>query len=135
MSDAMRPMPQITPVSAAFWEGCREGVLRVQECMECGHLQFYPRSLCTACASTNLGWRTVSGAGTLYAATVIRRAPSQFFAGRAPYVLAIVELDEGPRMMANIVDCDVDSVRVGIRVRVTFEQVSEEISLPQFRLT
>ena len=125
-----RPLPRPTELSEPFWAGCREGVLRVQRCEDCGHLVFVPRPMCPSCQHTELTWVDSAGQGRVYSFTVVHRAPSPSF--EVPYVVAIIELEEGWHMLSNIVDCPVDEVRVDMPVQVTFREMSEEITLPYF---
>jgi uncharacterized OB-fold protein len=128
-----KPLPVPDPQSQPFWEACRRHELIVQRCRTCDNTQFYPRVLCTRCRGTDLGWVPASGRGLVHSFTVIRRAPSASFKPDLPYVLALVELEEGVRMMTNIVGCTVDEVRIEMPVEVVFDDVSEAISLPKFR--
>jgi uncharacterized OB-fold protein len=128
-----RPLPRPSPFSRPFWEAARRHELILQRCSSCTQHIFYPRYNCPHCGSTTLEWVKASGNGSVHTFTVARRPTHPAFADRTPYVIAIVELEEGPRMTTNIVDCDPDSVRIGMRVKVTFEDVNEEVSLPVFR--
>ncbi|MSO38472.1 MAG: hypothetical protein EXQ69_09545 [Acidimicrobiia bacterium] len=107
----------------------------LQRCAQCARLRFYPRALCPYCYSHEASWQPVAGKGFVYAATVVHRPPSPAFAADVPYVVAIIELDEGPRMMSNVVGCTPESVVVGMLVEVVFDVVSPEITLPRFRPT
>ena len=129
----MKPLPPINPETATFWEACSDGRLTIQRCSECGHQQFYPRLLCTQCSSDALEWVDASGRGVVETYTVIRRAVSAEFEDDVPYVVALVKLEEGPTLMSNVVDCEPDTVRIGLEVVVAFEQRSAEIAIPQFR--
>lgn len=131
MSDAGIPLPRPTELSRPHWDGCREGVLRVQRCSACGAHVFIPQPLCTRCQSGALEWVASAGRGTLYSFTTVHRPPSPAFT--VPYVVAIVELDEGFHMLSNLVDCAPEDVRIGMRLEVTFRPVSHEITLPLFR--
>ncbi|HEY8450436.1 MAG TPA: Zn-ribbon domain-containing OB-fold protein [Bacillota bacterium] len=128
-----RPLPEPTPETRPYWEAAREGRLLVQRCNACGHRQFYPRRICTRCLSEDLGWIEASGRGTIYTFTVTHRAAGPAFEPLVPYVCAIIELEEGVRMLSNIIDCDPAQLRIGQRVQVDFLQLSPEIALPVFR--
>ena len=106
----------------------------MQHCGACGQWQFYPRPFCIHCEAEALHWRAVSGLGRIYTYTVNHRAPNAFMKARLPYVVAIVELDEGPRLMANIQGEGALDAAIGKRVKVLFEPVSDELALPQFAL-
>jgi len=127
-----RPLPEITAESRPFWEACRRHELLVQRCRACGAVQHYPRGVCAACWSSDLEWRRASGRGTVYTFTVTRRSQAPGFKDTLPYVLAWVELEEGVQVMTNVVDCDPAAVAIGMPVRVVFEDVTPEVSLPRF---
>ena len=127
-----KPIPRPTPAEQPFYDACAEGKLVLQRCQHCGHVLFYPRTHCDACQSDQLAWEDASGAGTIASYTVVRRAVSADF--EAPYVIALIDLAEGPRMMSQIIDADPDALAVGLSVRVDFAAWSEDITLPVFRL-
>lgn len=129
MADRIEPTP--TPLSEPYWEGCRAGELRLQQCAGCQRHQFYPRLMCSRCGSRDLSWQRASGRGTVASFTVIRRGVSDAYP--APYVVALIDLQEGVRMMSTLVGVDPDAVRVGDPVQVEFETLSEAIALPVFR--
>jgi uncharacterized OB-fold protein len=128
------PLPQATTETAAYWEAARAGKLVIQRCRACNHRQFYPRAFCTCCLSDEIEWIEASGRGTIYTFTVCRIAASPAFEARLPLPVAMIDLDEGVRMLANIVDADIDRIAVGSRVAVCFERVDETCTLPQFKL-
>jgi uncharacterized protein len=132
MDNASKPIPVPNEDSADFWRGCKEHKLVLQRCQSCGSARFYPRIICVHCGSTETELFEASGLGSVFSYTVVHRAPSPAFRGDVPYVLAIVELEEGVRMMTNVIDCDPQSVTIDMPVRVEFERVSDEISLPKF---
>jgi uncharacterized OB-fold protein len=125
------PGPTPTPESRRFWDAARAGRLEVQCCGSCGLLFHYPRVLCPRCWSDDLGWRAVSGRGMVATFTVLHRAVHPGWQARAPYVAALVDLEEGPRLLSNIVGVEPASVRVGLHVQVTFEADGEAV-LPRF---
>ena len=133
MSAADKLQPTPTPESAAYWEACNEGRLVIQRCGACGHHQFYPRLLCTRCMSGDLGWHEASGQGRVKSFTIIRRPVTEAYADDVPYVVALIELAEGPTMMSNVVGCDPESVAIGMEVAVDFERRTEAIAVPVFR--
>jgi uncharacterized OB-fold protein len=132
MAGGMEPLP--TPETEEFWAGTRRGELRIQHCNNCGRNYFYPRPFCRYCQSRNVEWRTVSGLGTLVS-YVINYRPVPPAAADEPQVIALIELDEGPRMMSNIVGVapEPDNLPLDSRVRVDFEPRGEQV-LPVFRL-
>jgi len=125
------PLPVPTRLSKPHWDGCREGVLRVQQCADCGAFVFIPKPVCGACFGTKLAWVESRGRGTLYSYTVVHRPQQPAFA--VPYVVAIVELEEGWHMLSNLVDVAPDDVAIGMPLEVVFEAMSDEITLPYFR--
>lgn len=132
MSDSQRPRPHVDSDTRPFWEGTREGELRLQRCRACSKVIFYPRSVCPACMSDDLEWFAASGNGTVHSFVVVHRAPPGF-ADDTPYVVALIDLAEGPRMMSRITGSEPASVEVGQAVTVVFESFDEEITLPLFR--
>jgi len=131
MADHDKPSPRISPETQSFWDGCRLGELRYQLCRGCGRVQFYPRVLCAGCGATALEWRRSRGEGSIYTVTVVYRAPTPAFRGDVPYAIALVDLDEGFRMMTNVLGPDPESLAIGDRVRVVFE-ARGDLALPQF---
>ncbi len=133
MESYKKPIPAPDRVTAPFWEASKQGRLLIQRCPNCGARQFYPQSSCRRCLSCDLEWVEAKGKGSIYSYTVIHRAPSRPFEPDVPYTVALVDLDEGCRMMSNIVDVSPEAVRVGMRVEVLFDAITPEISLPRFR--
>lgn len=129
----VKPVPVPTKETQPYWDGCKQHELRVQKCAACGHHQFYPRLYCTACMSDRVEWVKTSGRAKVLSYTIIYRPVTQAFAGNVPYVVALVTLDEGPQMMTNIVGCEPEKVHIGLPVQVTFEDWTEEISVPKFK--
>lgn len=119
--------------SRMYWEGIARGELLIQRCDACSRPVFYPRSICPHCFSDQLSWIAASGKGTIYAYTVVHQAFGAF-AGDVPFIVAIVELEEGVRMMTRIIGSSRERVTIGAPVRVTFESVTEDVTLPYFRL-
>jgi uncharacterized OB-fold protein len=128
------PLPRPDKDSKPYWDGARQHELLLQQCSECEKFRFYPRSVCPYCFSDRFEWRASKGRGSVYSFTVIHRAPSPAFRDKVPYVLALIELEEGVRMMSNVIECDPAAVRIGRAVEVVFEDLTEEITLPKFRL-
>ncbi len=128
-----KPLPPVNAESAPFWAACAQGRLVIQLCRECGAHQFYPRLICTGCGAGALDWVDASGRATLKTWTVIRRAVSAAFEADVPYVVALVELREGPVMMTNLIDCDPQALEIGQALRITFERRGAELAVPLFR--
>lgn len=116
--------PYTNPETQAFWEACGEGRLIAPRCNSCSHLIWYPRNFCSECGSMDVTWEKLSGRGTVYSYSISSRGQGEF-AEVAPYVLAYVELEEGPRVLTNIVDVDPARVEVGQSVNVIFEPAGE----------
>src|SRR3990172_8736170 len=117
-----RPLPRFPePDSEPFWRATKNHELRYQKCNDCGAVVFYPKHHCTSCGSSNLAWHTSSGSGTVYTYSIVRSNRSPSFVDYVPYVLSYVDLDEGFRIMTNIVGIEPDAVKVGMRVRVKWE--------------
>jgi uncharacterized OB-fold protein len=136
MSAATRPLPLVTEDSAPYWHSAREHAARMQRCARCEQFSFYPSMACHHCGSLDREWLPISGGGEVYSYTVVHRAGVGAFAARMPYTLVLVTLDEGPTMMANLLDDagnDVtEGVSIGMRVRMAYETVTDEITLPVF---
>lgn len=128
-----RPAPVPDADSRPFWEGVANHELRIQRCRSCGRHVYYPRSICPHCHAAELDWVQASGTGVLYSYTVSRRPAGPGFAADVPYVVALVDLDEGPRMMTNLVDVPPEDVAIGQRVQVDFREMSPGLTLPVFR--
>lgn len=128
-----KPLPVIDPESRPYWDALKQHRLILKQCRACNHSHFYPRELCPHCHSNDLHWVEASGTGTIYSFTIARRPAGPAFKADVPYVIAVIDLDEGPRMMTNIVTDDVEGVRIGQSVRVTFDDVTDDVTLPKFR--
>ncbi|HEV8677148.1 MAG TPA: Zn-ribbon domain-containing OB-fold protein [Methylomirabilota bacterium] len=132
MSPYAKPLPEITPESRPFWEGCRRRQLLIQRCRACGARQHYPRGVCASCWSPDLDWQPSAGRGTVYTFTVTHRSQAPGFRDELPYVVAWVELEEGVQLLTNVVGGDPAAVRIGMPVQVAFEDVTPEVTLPRF---
>lgn len=126
------PAPTVTLETEEFWRATAAGTFLLARCSACGAVIWYPRSFCPACSSMATEWFEASGLGTVYTFTIVRRGQGQY-AAAAPYVVAYVELDEGPRVLTNIVDCDPHDVAVGQRVEVVFHDTGDGSALYRFR--
>ncbi len=125
MSELPAGRPPFDAEAAPFWEAVADGHLVLPVCDACGHPIWYPRAWCPVCGSDSVTWTEMSGRGTVYACTVIRKARGPW-APAAPYVGAYVELDEGPRLLTNVVTDDPDSVRIGMPVTAVFVPVADD---------
>lgn len=123
--------PMVTPETEPYWNGLAEGAVRLPYCLSCDTVIWYPRSQCPACGGNDLEWRDCTGNGTIYSFSIARRTPGSW--GKVtPYVLAYVELDEGPRVMTNIVTDDPDSLVCGQSVTALFEPTGEGMAVLRF---
>jgi len=134
MAEYTKPLPRPSAATRPFWDGCREGVLRLPWCRDCGRPHFFPRSLCPHCLGVDLEWRTASGRGRVWSHSTVRLS----FWGKAfdeslPYVVAMIDLEEGVRILSNVVDVSPEDVTIGMPVTVTFDAVTPDITLPRFR--
>ena len=127
-----RPLPTPSPLTQPFWDAARRRELWVQRCRACATHLFYPRYLCTTCGSGDLEWAQASGRGTVFTYTVAHRPTHPGFADLVPYVIAVVELEEGPKLTTNIVNLDPDDMVIGLPVRATFEDL-DGVTLVHFR--
>jgi uncharacterized OB-fold protein len=125
------PEPVVTEETQAFWEATARGVLLLRRCNACRSFIWYPRAVCPQCSSLDTSWVEAAGRGTVYSFTINRRADGAY-RDALPYVLAYVELAEGPRVLTNIVDCDPESVEIGQPVRVVFHDTGAGSALPRF---
>jgi hypothetical protein len=128
-----QPLPRVDQESKGFWEACRRHELQLQRCRDCGQLRYHPRALCPRCLSSATEWVRASGRGQVYSFTVTHQNQAPGFRERVPYVLAYVELEEGVRLLTNVVDCDPDAVHIGMPVVVVFEDVAPDTTLVKFR--
>ena len=132
MVEYSKPLPEITPDNKPFWDACKQHELSLQRCQGCGHLRL-PSPICPECLSMNSEWIKVSGRARLYTWTTIFQRYHPAFAEELPYNVAVVELEEGPRLITNIVGCSHEDLRIGMEVEVDYEDVTEEITLPKFK--
>lgn len=129
--EVQRPTPQPDADTAEFWAATLKGRLRIQQCRSCGRFVHYPRAACPSCMSRDLGFEDASGRGVVYSYTIVYRAPAAF-ADEVPYVVALVDLDEGARLLSRLVGVTPDSVAIGMPVQVTFHPLSDDAALPFF---
>lgn len=132
MAEAARARPIPTPETQHFWDGAKAGELRLQRCDACDHVYFPPRPFCPSCASRKVSVFPASGKATLYSYVINHRPPAPGFT--PPYAIAVVTLEEGPRMMTNIVDCPQtpEALVLDMPLKVTFEKLDDAITLPLF---
>jgi uncharacterized OB-fold protein len=132
VGETARSEPPMSSESTPFWDATRAQRLLVQWCLTCDRPVFYPRAVCPGCLGTDLEWRTSVGTGRVYAVTVEHRPQDPRMASRAPYAIALIDIDDGWRMLSNVVDCDPSEVTVGMPVSVTWEPLPDGRHLPLF---
>ena len=130
---AERPIPLPNEDTEAYWVSCHEGKLSVSTCGGCGHRFLPPACVCPVCLSLDVAMKPVSGKARVHSFIVVHKPQHPAFFEEAPYLVAIVELDEGPRLHTRLLDVDAKDVTVGMPVEVAFQKVEDEISLPVFR--
>jgi hypothetical protein len=133
MGTYQKPLPKVNGDSRAFWAGCKEHQLKFQECKACGHVRWPASMLCPVCHSEEANWLVSEGKGKVYSFVVYHVAYDPAFENDLPYVVADVELEEGPRVVTNIVGCRPDEVSCEMPVEVTWEDITGEFSLPKFK--
>ena len=128
-----KPLPHIDEENRPWWEAAQRHELYIQKCRDCGDLRFHPRALCTNCLSSNTEWVKCKGSGRIYTFTVTNQNQASGFRDSLPYVLAWVQLDEGVKLMTNIVDCTPEQVKIDMPVEAVFDDVTPEVTLVKFR--
>jgi uncharacterized OB-fold protein len=132
MSTVRFDLPTPEGDTIEFWEGTKQELLLIKRCLDCTAFSYYPRPFCPKCWSERVEWCRASGEATLYTWSVVYSNDQPPFHDRVPYVAAVVDLAEGPRMMTNVVDCPFDELAVGMPLRVTFQSISDEYTIPVF---
>ena len=129
------PRPAPGPLERPFWDRCRRGELRIQRCDRCRAWRHLPRARCPECGSPDLSWQPVSGRGTVWSFTVCHPPVLPAFADRVPYNAVVVELEEGPYLVSNLLDCPNEEIVVGMAVDVVMVAVDDDLTIPQFKRT
>ena len=134
MINYAKPLPGPTAEQKPFWSYCRAHELRMQKCSKCGQIRFPVSIICPKCqALDTFEWVKLSGKGSVYSYTIVNYTYHKAFAGEIPYVIAVIALDEGPRLLSNIVKWKKEDLKIGMPVEVEFEDVTEEFTLPKFK--
>jgi uncharacterized OB-fold protein len=133
MNEPLLPLPKPSIETEPFWAAVQERRLVVPKCENCGTLTFPPTVACPACASDRFSWTPVSGRGTIYSFTVYHRVYHPAFKGKVPYVVAVVALEEGPRIISNVVGLPPGEVTCEMPVSVIFEEVRDGYLIPKFQ--
>lgn len=133
MSDYIKPLPVPSKWSQPFWDGAKQHKLLLKKCAKCGNIDHPPYLYCTECSAEQYKWVEASGRGTIYAFTTTLIGAPLPFTEDIPYTIAMVDLDEGPRMLTTIADAEPAELKIGMKVEVVFDNVTEEIAIPRFR--
>lgn len=128
-----KPLPLIDHDTRYFWEQCKQNKLMIQQCKDCKRHIFYPRNICPHCMSDEIEWVESSGKGKVYSYTVAHRAGGPGFQDDVPYIIALIELDEGVRMMSTIVNCERSELACDMPVEVVFEVITDDVTYPKFK--
>jgi uncharacterized OB-fold protein len=128
-----KPLPHIDEESRPFWEALKRHELYVQRCRDCGDMRYHPRAQCPQCLSPRTEWVRSSGRGKVYTFTATYQNQAPGFRESLPYIMSWVELDEGVKMLTNLVDCRPEDVKIGMPVEVVYEDVTPEVTLAKFR--
>lgn len=134
MATDKKPLPRLNLVNAPYFARALDGELALQRCQSCHRWIFYPRVACPYCLSMSLEWKDVDGTGEVYSFAVVHRPQHRSFLAEVPIVLVAVRLSEGPIVISTLLDCDPADVHIGQKVVVVFEQASDDIALPRFRV-
>ena len=133
MDEYAKPLPNMSDGTRPYWEACKEHRLVLPKCRSCGEIYFFPNGFCPHCLSEDIEWIEATGKGKIHAYSVVERPPSPQFSEDVPYVVAMIELEEGPRMMSNVLEMSHEDIRIDMPVEVVFEDVTESVTIPQFR--
>ena len=133
MTQYNKPLPEITLLTEPFWQGTKEHQLRLQRCDDCGAFRFIPKEVCPSCASVQATWTPVNGNGKVYSYSTVYRGTGSAFQEDLPFIVVMVELAEGPRMISHLIDCAPDQVQIDMPVAVVFEEATPEVTLYKFR--
>jgi len=134
--ELQRPLPTpMTPEAKPYWDGLKDEKLMLPKCGDCKKAFFYPRIACPHCHSRNIGWEQASGKGVLYSFEIAYRSLNPAFKIEPPYVLAMIELEEGPRIMSNLINIEADPavVKIGAPVEVVFEKQNDDVTIALFQ--
>ena len=131
--DYAKAIPIPGPESIPFWEGAKNHQLMIQKCSDCGHHWFPPSTVCTGCGSRNIEWIASSGKGAIFSFVVFHKLYHKGWDGEIPYAVAIIELEEGARILSNVIGTQVKTVKCDMSVEVVFEDETDELTLPKFK--
>ena len=134
MPELSKPIPAVTPDMREFFAAAREGRLMVQKCDDCGQLRFPAYEICSKCDSTHARWVAVSGRGRVFSFNIMHQVYHPAFAAEVPYAVVVVELEEGCKITSNLLGVKPHDIKCGMPVEVVFEKLSDEVTVPKFRL-
>jgi uncharacterized OB-fold protein len=130
---ASRPQPDLRNAGAPYFREATKGIVALPRCTPCARAFWPPRPRCPRCGSSDVGWMTSAGRGTIHTYTVVRQSNDPYFRTQVPYAVAMVDLDEGVRVMTGVVDTPLDTLHIGQRVEATFERAADDVAIPLFR--
>jgi uncharacterized OB-fold protein len=133
MNEYAKPIPDCKDGTRPYWDACKQHRLVLPKCRSCDEVYFFPDDFCPCCLSEDIQWIEASGKGRIHTYSVVERPPSPRFSDDVPYIVAIIELEEGPRMMSNILEIAHEDIRIDMLVEVVFEDVTENVTIPKFR--
>lgn len=133
MDNYLKPLPVLDVDSRFFWESCKNHKMALQQCFSCKQFRYPPRPLCPKCHSTEAEWSPISGRGQVYVALVMCRSYGPAWEHDVPYNISLIDLDEGVRLWSNVIGCGAEEVKIGDRVEISYEDVTDAITLPKFR--
>ena len=133
MAQYLKPLPAITRLNQPYWDGLRNHELRMQRCDDCNRVLYPPSPMCPRCGSHKLVWTRLSGRGRVNSWVVFHQSYFKSFEGEIPYNVTEVELEEGPRLMTNLLEVSNDDIRAGMPVEIVYDDVTEELTLAKFR--
>jgi len=128
-----KPLPIINEDNTPYWEYAKKHELRMQKCTRCGHIRFPVSVVCPKCHSLEAEWARLSGKGKVYSYVIYHMAYHPSYKDDIPYAVAIIQLDEGPRMESNVTGCQMEDIKIDMPVEVYFDDVTDDISLPKFK--
>lgn len=134
MTDYAKPLPTLGDDNLPFWQATKKKELHMQQCMDCKHIRYPINHVCPKCLSEKTEWKKLSGRGEVFSYIVFHQVYHAGFAKDVPYNVAMIQLEEGPRMISNVVGTPVDQVKVGDKVEVVFDPVTEDVTIPRFAL-
>lgn len=133
MAEYKKPLPLPNSDTKEFWDGAKRHELLLQQCSKCSNYRYPPSPICPNCFSMDFKWEKTAGKGEVYTYTIVRVPLSPEWEPYVPYVLATIKLDEGVRMVATVVDCKPEDVKIGMKVRVVFNDATEQFTIPEFK--